>query len=161
MPCKPTAERRTRIMVVAADPFVRSGICGMLVSRGFDVVSPEDGTVAALADSPGVDLIVASPSGVGAPVGRWTDCRPASAPLPVIALVDHANWSALGFLDVANAMGAAAVLQTPCSSGALLRAIEAVLTPGQPRDAGVPMSRTARPFHRMDPLRPRDGELSA
>ena len=46
----------------------------------------------------------------------------------MLVLVDHAAWSGIGFFDVANALGAAAILQRPFARAALLRSVDTVLS---------------------------------
>ena len=53
--------------------------------------------------------------------------RAMKQPVPVIAMSDHERWTGLNFLDAANDLGAAAVIEKPIVAAALLQLIEATL----------------------------------
>jgi|AraplaMF_Col_mMF_1032025.scaffolds.fasta_scaffold00104_21 DNA-binding response OmpR family regulator len=124
---KPLHLPKASILVLEEDPYLRAGLCSLLSAAGYLPAEAAGG-----ANPAGrVDLVLR---------GLGPDQTPRAArelldhSVPVILLVDHTAWTGLDFFDVANALGAAAVLQRPFSRSALLSLIVEVLS--QPlRDA--------------------------
>jgi len=114
---KPLHLPKASILVLEEDPFLRNGLVNLLHDAGYRIAedrSHEHGVGE-------IDLVLAN-----------VDAHPALQRLdgnaPVILLVDHAAWSGLDFLDVANDCGAVAVLPRPFSRAALLRVLADVLS---------------------------------
>jgi hypothetical protein len=127
---KPLHLPKATILVLEADPFLRTGLCSLLTAAGYLLAEGTGG-----ANPAGrVDLVLAG-------MGSDKNLEPAldllDRAVPVILLVDGTTWSALAFFDAANALGAAAVLPRPFSRSALLCLVAKVLS--QPvRDAAKP-----------------------
>jgi hypothetical protein len=127
---KPLHLPKASILVLEQDPFLRAGLYSLLTAAGYHLAEGTGG-----ADHAGrVDLVL---------TGFGPDQKPEAAlqlldrSVPVVLMVDGAAWSCLDFFDVANALGAAAVLPRPFSRSALLRVVAEVLS--QPlRDAAAP-----------------------
>jgi hypothetical protein len=136
MHLKPLHLPKASILVLEEDPFLRAGLCSLLTAAGYFLADAAGGT-----DPAGrVDLVLAGISPKQAPkVAReLMDCA-----APVVLMVDSAAWSGLDFFDVANALGAAAVLQRPFSRSVLLHFVAKVLSqpvrdPAEAGNAGLP-----------------------
>jgi DNA-binding response OmpR family regulator len=127
---KPLPLPKASILILEQDPFLRAGLCSLLTAAGYQLAEGTGGA------SPAgrVDLVL---TGIG------PDQKPEAAlelldhSVPVVLMVDGAAWSRLDFFDVANDLGAAAVVPRPFSRAALLRVVAEVLS--QPlRDAAEP-----------------------
>jgi hypothetical protein len=65
----------------------------------------------------------------------------------VIAMSDRERWAGLSFLDAANDLGAAAVIEKPCRAQLLLRLVDETLLAGERRKRVVPIGAFAAPEH--------------
>jgi AmiR/NasT family two-component response regulator len=122
MQFRPTVAAKPRILVIDHDAQRSAGLCRLLTGDGFQLVEAMAETTQP------VDLVIAAIArgrchrAIAAEIARFRG-RP-----PVLALIDHAAWIGFDFFDVADALGAAAVLQRPFPRAALLRSIAAVLS---------------------------------
>lgn len=123
---KPMRLSKACLLVLDSDADRRAALCRFLAGRGYRLA---DGIDAADVRT---DLVLAS---VGRSGSTQAMPLPPACSAPVIALVDHAAWRGFDFLDMANELGAVAVLQRPFSHAALLRLIASVLM--KPSDIGV------------------------
>jgi hypothetical protein len=115
-------------LVLEEDETLREGLCGLLAAAGY---APADNPAAAMRGGQ-IDLVLAGMGAGQSPKAALDLLRRA---VPVILLVDRTGWTGFNFFDVANDLGAVAVLQRPFPRAALLRLMADVLTP--PRRQGV------------------------
>jgi hypothetical protein len=109
------------IQVLEEDPILRAGLCSLLADTGYSLAE-----AANRANPAGeIDLVLA---GVKARQTPEAVLRLLDRTAPVILLVDGAAWFGFDFFDVANDLGAVAVLQRPFSRSALLRLVAKVLS---------------------------------
>jgi CheY-like chemotaxis protein len=118
---KPLHLPKARIQVLEQDPILRAGLCSLLTDAGYSLA--EAATRAIPVGE--IDLVLASFSARQTPKAAL--CL-ADRAAPVILLVDRAAWLGFDFFDVANDLGAVAVLQRPFSRSALLRLVAKVLS---------------------------------
>jgi len=113
------------ILVVDDDPDARRQLRRLLAANNYDVIEARNGRIARgilaeqdislavtdifMPECDGFELIAA--------------IREMAQPVPVIAMSDHESWTGLSFLDAANDLGAAAVIEKPFRATALLRLI--------------------------------------
>ncbi len=122
---KPPHPPKSSILLLEEDRFLHAGLASLLSEAGY---------VLAAEGSHGkgrIDLVLA-----GLARNRFAPAalRRLDRSAPLILLVDHAAWCGLDFLDVANELGAVAVLPRPFARAALL-ALVANTVSQPPRDA--------------------------
>ncbi|GAB2177774.1 ANTAR domain-containing protein [Dongia sp. agr-C8] len=124
---KPPHLPKACILLLEEDPFLRAGLARLLSDAGYVLAHGADGTPGAGC----IDLVLAG-------FGRDRSARAALPRLdrsaPLILLVDHAAWCGLDFLDLANELGAVAVLPRPFARSALLSLVASTVSQ-PPRDA--------------------------
>jgi DNA-binding NtrC family response regulator len=118
---KPLHMPKARILVLEEDRALRASLRGLLSGAGYAPAESANGTVGR------IDLVLASLDGRQTPKAAL-DLLDRSA--PVILLVDYKAWAGFDFFDVANDLGAVAVLQRPFPRAALLRLVARVLSEG-------------------------------
>jgi len=121
---QPPAARHS-VLIVDDDQGARRQLRTLLGANGYTVIEAGNGRIArdVLAESE-IDLVV---SDIFMPECDGFELiaaiRAMEHPLPVIAMSDHESWTGLNFLDAANDLGAAAVIEKPFRAQALLRLI--------------------------------------
>jgi DNA-binding NtrC family response regulator len=129
---------RHAVLIVDDDPEARRQLRSLLEANGYMVIEAGNGRIArAVLAEREIDLVV---SDIFMPECDGFELiaaiRAMAHPVPVIAMSDHESWTGLNFLDAANDLGAAAVIEKPFRAQMLLRLIgEAVAT--ATRDARV------------------------
>jgi len=130
---KPLCQPKACILVLEEDTVLRAGLRGLLSSVGYALAEGTDGTHSAGR----IDLVLA---GLAARQSPKAALNLPDRSVPVILLVDHKAWAGFDFLDAANDLGAAAVLQRPFPRSALLRLVARVLAEtgqgGAPEEGG-------------------------
>ena len=129
---------RHSVLIVDDDHGARRQLCGLLTANGYDVIEAGNGRIArSLLAEWEIDLVV---SDIFMPECDGFELiaavRTMERPIPVIAMSDHESWTGLNFLDAANDLGAAAVIEKPFLAHVLLRLIDQALTTVE-RDARV------------------------
>ena len=114
-----------RILIVDDDPEARRQLRALLGANGYAVVEAGNGRVArGLLAEGDIALVV---SDIFMPECDGFELiaaiRTMARPVPVIAMSDHESWTGLNFLDAANDLGAAAVIEKPFRARTLLRLI--------------------------------------
>ena len=127
---QPPRVMRHAILIVDDDPQARRQLRGLLAANGYAVVEAGNGRIAreCLADQD-IDLVVSDifmPECDGFELIAAIGAIP--RPVPVIAMSDHESWTGLAFLDAANDLGAAAVIEKPFRAHLLLRLIDDTLS---------------------------------
>jgi CheY-like chemotaxis protein len=129
MQLRPLGPRPTRVLIVADDPVTCAALGKILASHGFATLTSDNGRAAGkILQTQHVDLVVTDifmPVCDGLELIAMIGHMPRV--IPVIAMSDRELWTGLRFLDAANDLGAAAVLQKPFSASALLQLIAQVL----------------------------------
>jgi DNA-binding NtrC family response regulator len=129
---QPPATRHC-VLIVDDDPDARRQVRRLLAANNYDVIEAGNGRIARgilaeqeiglvvtdifMPECDGFELIAA--------------IRDMAQPVPVIAMSDHESWTGLSFLDAANDLGAAAVIEKPFRATALLRLISDAMTAAQ------------------------------
>lgn len=137
MHLQPTPAARLSILVVDDDFEVRRQLRRLLTANGHVVIEAGNGRVARtlLADQE-IDLVL---SDIFMPECDGFELiaaiRAMERPVPVIAMSDHESWTGLSFLDAANDLGAAAVIEKPFRGDVLLRLLDDALIAAR-RDPG-------------------------
>jgi CheY-like chemotaxis protein len=134
----PLPATRYTVLVVDDDLEARRQLSRLLTANNYTVVEAGNGRVARrLLGGSEIDLVVSDifmPERDGfelmATIGAM------ERPVPVIAMSDHESWTGLSFLDAANDLGAAAVIEKPFRAPVLLRLIDQALAAIR-RDARV------------------------
>jgi DNA-binding NtrC family response regulator len=138
MHSQPPQVVRHSVLVVDDDSQARRQLRGLLTANGYAVIEAANGRVArGLLAEQEIDLVVSDilmPECDGFEL--IAAVRAMALPIPVIAMSDHESWTGLSFLDAANDLGAAAVVEKPFRAAILLRLIDQALTLVQ-RDARV------------------------
>lgn len=116
---KPLRMPKARILVLEEDRALRATLGGLLSGAGYALAESANGAVGR------IDLVLASLDGRQTPKAAL-DLLDRSA--PIILLVDRKAWAGFDFFDVANDLGAVAVLQRPFPRSALLRLVASVLS---------------------------------
>jgi hypothetical protein len=111
---------KARILLLVEEAALRASLRGILSNAGYALAENADGT-----DGGGVDLVLA---GLGARQSPKAALRLPDRSAPIILLIDHKAWTGFDFFDVANDLGAVAVLQRPFPRSALLRLMAQVLS---------------------------------
>jgi DNA-binding NtrC family response regulator len=129
---------RHTVLVVDDDPAARRQLRSLLISNGYDVIEAGNGRIGrGLLAEREIDLVV---SDIFMPECDGFELiaaiRTMELPIPVIAMSDHESWTGLNFLDAANDLGAAAVIEKPFRAHVLLRLIDQALATVQ-RDQRV------------------------
>ncbi len=120
---------RQAILIVDDDAQARRQLSDLLTANGYAVIEAGNGRIArgVLAEQE-IDLVV---SDIFMPECDGFELiaaiRDMAAPVPVIAMSDHESWTGLSFLDAANDLGAAAVVEKPFRADTLLRLVDAAL----------------------------------
>jgi DNA-binding NtrC family response regulator len=119
-----TAARHS-VLIVDDDPASRRQLRALLGANDYAVVEAVNGRVACeLLAARDIDLVV---SDIFMPECDGFELiaaiRAMAHPVPVIAMSDHESWTGLNFLDAANDLGAAAVIEKPFRARMLLRLI--------------------------------------
>jgi DNA-binding NtrC family response regulator len=127
---QPSGAVRNTVLVVDDDAQARRQLRNLLAANGYWVIEAGNGRIAReLLAVQDIDLVV---SDIFMPECDGFELiaaiRAMVQPIPVIAMSDHESWTGLNFLDAANDLGAAAVIQKPCRSHLLLRLIAEALT---------------------------------
>jgi len=129
---------RHTVLIVDDDPAARRQLRSLLTSNGYGVIEARNGRIARrLLAEREIDLVV---SDIFMPECDGFELiaaiRAMNHPIPVIAMSGHESWTGLNFLDAANDLGAAAVIEKPFRARVLLRLIDEVLATVR-RDARV------------------------
>lgn len=116
---------RHLVLVVDDDKHARRQLRTLLAANGYSAIEAGNGHVARrlLAEND-IDLVVTDifmPECDGFEL--IAAIRDMEHPMPVIAISDHECWTGLNFLDAANDLGAAAVIEKPFRATAILRLI--------------------------------------
>jgi hypothetical protein len=124
---------KASILLLEEDPFLRAGLASLMGEAGYHVAEGLGGTRQ-------IDLALAGIVAGQAPCAALglLDHR-----APVILLPDHASWTGLDFLDIADTCGAAAVLPRPFSRAALLALVAKTLS--QPEGDAAEISEVELP----------------
>lgn len=145
-------DMRKGILIVDDDPEARRQLCKLLTANGYAVIEADNGRVACdLLAERTVHLVVTDifmPECDGFEL--LAAIRDMAQPVPVIAMSDHESWTGLGFLDAANDLGAAAVIEKPFRATALLRLIGESL-PAFPDSQVIPITGWIEPERRAVP----------
>ena len=144
---KPARLLRPCVLVVDDDRVARAAICKALTARGVAAIDAENGRIARVRlDEHRIALVVTAifmPECDG--IELIAAIRGMARPVPVIAMTDHERWTGLNFLDAANDLGAAAVIEKPFRAEALLRLIAGLLPEAADLNlAGVGATRSDR-----------------
>ena|SRR5690349_15796402 len=126
---QPPSVMRHTVLIVDDDPGARRQLRNLLAANGYWVVEADNGRIArALLAAQEIDLVVTDifmPECDGFEL--IAAIRVMEHPVPVIAMSDHESWTGLNFLDAANDLGAAAVIEKPFRADLLLRLIDGAL----------------------------------
>jgi hypothetical protein len=129
---------RACIQVLEQDPILRAGLCSLLLDAGYALAERAN-----CANPAGqTDLVLAGSSARQTPKAALCLLNRAA---PVILLVDRAAWLGFDFFDVANDLGAVAVLQRPFSGPTLLHLVAKVLSEAAPAGARAPADEDETP----------------
>jgi CheY-like chemotaxis protein len=120
---------RHNILIVDDDGVARQQLRALLRANDYTVIEAGNGRIARdLIAEQEIDLVVTDifmPECDGFEL--IAAIRAMEHPVPVIAMTDHERWTGLNFLDAANDLGAAAVIEKPFRAAALLGLISATL----------------------------------
>jgi len=150
---QPQSAVRNTVLVVDDDAQARRQLRNLLAANGYWVIEAGNGRIAReLLAAQDIDLVV---SDIFMPECDGFELiaaiRAMAQPIPVIAMSDHEAWTGLNFLDAANDLGAAAVIEKPFRAHLLLRLIDdALLTVARGRPV-VPFGAVAEPDRRRVP----------
>jgi CheY-like chemotaxis protein len=129
---------RPAVLVVDDDAVARRQLRRLLGANGYAALDAANGRLACrLLAEQDIDLVLTDifmPECDGFELIAAIRCM--QQPVPVIAMSDHERWTGLNFLDAANDLGAAAVIEKPFRAQALLRLIDETLLEAE-RDARV------------------------
>jgi DNA-binding NtrC family response regulator len=126
---QPTSVARSTILIVDDDAAARRQLRNLLSANGYWVIEADNGRIAReLLVVQEIDLVV---SDIFMPECDGFELiaaiRAMEHPVSVIAMSDHESWTGLNFLDAANDLGAAAVIEKPFRAQVLLRLIDNAL----------------------------------
>ena len=144
---QPPRVMRHAILIVDDDSVARRQLRGLLTANGYAVTEAGNGRVAReiLAEHE-IDVVV---SDIFMPECDGFELiaaiRAMERPVPVIAMSDHESWTGLNFLDAANDLGAAAVIEKPFRADMLLRLIDEALVTAERRARVVALGALAEP----------------
>ncbi|MDQ7249112.1 response regulator [Dongia sedimenti] len=147
MHLQPSAATRHSILIVDDDLAARTQLRRLLAANGHTVIEAGNGRIARglLADRE-IDLVL---SDIFMPECDGFELiaaiRAMERPVPVIAMSDHESWTGLSFLDAANDLGAAAVIEKPFRADVLLRLLDAALLPAAQNARVVALGVLAEP----------------
>jgi DNA-binding NtrC family response regulator len=135
---QPSRAVRRSVLIADDDPEARRQLRNLLAANGYAVIEAGNGRIArTLLSEQAPDVVV---SDIFMPECDGFELiaaiRAMDRPIPVIAMSDHESWTGLNFLDAANDLGAAAVLEKPFRAHTLLRLLGDVLAVSQ-REARV------------------------
>jgi len=142
---QPSDAVRNTVLVVDDDAQARRQLRNLLAANRYWVIEAGNGRIAReLLAVQDIDLVI---SDIFMPECDGFELiaaiRGMAQPIPVIAMSDHESWTGLNFLDAANDLGAAAVIEKPFRAHLLLRLIDdALLTVARSRDV-VPLGAVA------------------
>jgi DNA-binding NtrC family response regulator len=135
---QPACVARNTVLIVDDDPAARRQLRNLLGANGYWVIEAGNGRIAReLLAVQDIDLVVTDifmPECDGFELIAAVRAMDHSA--PIIAMSDHESWTGLNFLDAANDLGAAAVIEKPFRAHVLLRLIDDALLTAQ-RDQHV------------------------
>ncbi len=120
---------RNTVLIVDDDPDARRQLRRLLAANACWVIEAANGRIARdLLATQEVDLVI---SDIFMPECDGFELiaaiRTMARPVTVIAVSDHESWTGLNFLDAANDLGAAAVLEKPFRADLLLRLMDDAL----------------------------------
>ena len=126
---QPPSIMRHTVLIVDDDSGARRQLRNLLAANGYWVIEADNGRIArALLAAQEIDLVV---SDIFMPECDGFELiaaiRAMASPVPVIAMSDHESWTGLNFLDAANDLGAAAVIEKPFRAHLLLGLIDDAL----------------------------------
>ena len=129
MHLQPKTAARGTILIVDDDAAARRQLRNLLATNGYWVIEAGNGRIAReLLAAQEIDLVV---SDIFMPECDGFELiaaiRAMGNPVPVIAMSDQESWTGLNFLDAANDLGAAAVIEKPFRAHLLLRLIDDAL----------------------------------
>jgi DNA-binding NtrC family response regulator len=151
---QPSGAVRNTVLIVDDDAQARRQLRNLLAANRYWVIEAGNGRIAReLLAMQDIDLVV---SDIFMPECDGFELiaaiRAMAQPIPVIAMSDHESWTGLNFLDAANDLGAAAVIEKPFRAHLLLRLIDdALLTVARNRDV-VPLGAVADPERSRVPV---------
>ena len=144
---QPPRIMRHAVLIVDDDSGARRQLCSLLTANGYAVIEAGNGRIAReiLAEHE-IDVVV---SDIFMPECDGFELiaaiRAMERPVPVIAMSDHESWTGLNFLDAANDLGAAAVIEKPFRAHLLLRLIDDALSTAERRARVVAFGAPAAP----------------
>lgn len=150
---QPPAARQA-ILIVDDDAEARRQLNDLLTANGYAVTEAGNGRIARrLVAEQEIDLVV---SDVFMPECDGFELiaaiRAMAAPVPVIVMSDHESWTGLNFLDAANDLGAAAVVEKPFRADILLRLVDEALARVERTARVVSFGAFAAPGHACIPV---------
>jgi DNA-binding NtrC family response regulator len=138
---------RHSILIVDDDLAARRQLCRLLAANGYAVIEAGNGRVArGLLAAQEIDLVqsdIFMPECYGFEL--MAAIRAMERPVPVIAMSEHESWTGLSFLDAANDLGAAAVIEKPFRADVLLRLLDETLIGAAPNASTVLFGAVAEP----------------
>ena len=144
---------RYTVLIVDDDQEARRQLRNLLAANGFWVTEACNGRIArGLLGTQEIDLVVSDilmPECDGFEL--IAAIREMAHPVPVIAMTDHETWTGLNFLDAANDLGAAAVIEKPFRAHLLLRLIDDALISVQQAQRVMTLGVIAKPEHNRVP----------
>ncbi len=127
---QPPSTARNTVLIVDDNAEARRQLRKLLSANGFWVIEADNGRVAReLLAVQEINLVVSDifmPECDGFELIAAIRAMP--QPIPVIAMSDHESWTGLNFLDAANDLGAAAVIEKPFRAHSLLRLMDDALS---------------------------------
>jgi DNA-binding NtrC family response regulator len=145
LPVSPAMQHR--VLIVDDDPAARRQLRDLLTANGYAVIEASNGRIARdrLAEHD-IEVVV---SDIFMPECDGFELiaaiRATADPVPVIAMSDHESWTGLNFLDAANDLGAAAVIEKPFRADLLLRLVDAALATAERAQRAVAFGAFAEP----------------
>jgi DNA-binding NtrC family response regulator len=140
---------RHSVLIVDDDLKARRQLNELLAANGYAVVEAGNGRIAhGLLAERAIDVVI---SDIFMPeYDRFeliAAIRAMGNSVPVIAMSDHESWTGLNFLDAANDLGAAAVIEKPFRAQALLRLVDDALITARQEARVVAFGAFAEPAH--------------
>jgi DNA-binding NtrC family response regulator len=144
---------RHSVLIVDDDPAARRQLRTLLDANGYAVIEAGNGRIArGLLAEQEIDLVV---SDIFMPECDGFELiaaiRAMAHPVPVIAMSDHESWTGLNFLDAANDLGAAAVIEKPFRAQLLLRLVDETLATARQTARVVALGAFAEPARNCVP----------
>jgi DNA-binding NtrC family response regulator len=144
----PQAVRNT-VLIADDDAEARRQLRNLLAANGYWVIEAGNGRIAQdLFAVQEIDLVISDifmPKCDGFELIAAIRAMP--HPVPVIAMSDHESWTGLNFLDAANDLGAAAVIEKPFRPQALLRLVDDALASAASKQSVAAFGAAAEPEH--------------